>query len=43
LFDEQHVDVARRGREQVVIAAGLSPGDRIATRRPEPDQLRRLQ
>lgn len=41
LFDEQQVDVARRGREQVVISGGVSPGDRIATRRPEPDQIRR--
>lgn len=41
LFDEQHIDVARRGREQVIIAAGVESGDRLATRRPEPDQIRR--
>jgi HlyD family secretion protein len=41
LFDEQHIDVARRGREQVIIAAGVGPGDRLATRRPDPEQIRR--
>jgi HlyD family secretion protein len=41
LFDEQHVDVARRGREQVIFAGGVEKGDRVATRRPEPDQIRR--
>jgi multidrug efflux pump subunit AcrA (membrane-fusion protein) len=41
LFDEQHIEVARRGREQVIIAAGVDKGDRLATRRPEPDQIRR--
>jgi len=43
LFDEQHVEVARRGREQVVIAAGVASGDKLATRRPDPDQIRRQQ
>ena len=41
LFDEQHIDVARRGREQVIIAAGVETGNKLATRRPEPDQIRR--
>jgi HlyD family secretion protein len=41
LFDEQHIDVARRGREQVIIAAGVGPGDKLATRRPDPEQIRR--
>jgi RND family efflux transporter MFP subunit len=40
LFDEQPIDVSRRGREQVAIASGVAPGDKIATRRPEPDQIR---
>jgi RND family efflux transporter MFP subunit len=40
-FDEQRIEVARRGREQVVIAAGVASGDKLATRRPEPDQIRR--
>jgi HlyD family secretion protein len=41
LFDEQHIDVARRGREQVIIAAGVKSGDKLATRRPDPEQMRR--
>ena len=43
MFDEQRIEVARRGREQVAIASGVGPGDKIATRRPEPDQIRRAQ
>jgi HlyD family secretion protein len=41
MFDEQRIDVSRRGREQVAIAAGVAPGDKLATRRPEPEQIRR--
>jgi multidrug resistance efflux pump len=41
MFDETRVDIARRGREQVAITAGVQPGDKLATRRPEPDQIRR--
>jgi RND family efflux transporter MFP subunit len=41
MFEEQHIDVSRRGREQVAITSGVAPGDKIATRRPEPDQVRR--
>jgi multidrug efflux pump subunit AcrA (membrane-fusion protein) len=41
MFDEQRIDVSRRGREQVAIASGVTPGDKLATRRPEPDQIRR--
>lgn len=41
MFDEQRIEVARRGREQVAIASGVAAGDKIATRRPEPDQIRR--
>jgi multidrug efflux pump subunit AcrA (membrane-fusion protein) len=40
-FVETRVDVQRRGKEQSIIAAGIAPGDRIATRRPPPDLLRR--
>jgi multidrug resistance efflux pump len=40
-FDEQRIDVTRRGREQVAIGGGVTPGDKIATRRPDPDQIRR--
>jgi RND family efflux transporter MFP subunit len=41
MFDEQRIEVSRRGREQVAIASGVAPGDKIATRRPDPDQIRR--
>ena len=40
-FDEQRIEVARRGREQVAITSGVAKGDKLATRRPEPDQIRR--
>jgi HlyD family secretion protein len=40
-FDEQRIEVMRRGREQVAIGGGVAPGDTIATRRPEADQIRR--
>ena len=43
MFDETQITVARRGREQVAIAAGVQSGDKLATRRPEPDQTRRHQ
>ncbi|NUR57070.1 MAG: HlyD family efflux transporter periplasmic adaptor subunit [Acidobacteria bacterium] len=41
MFDETHNEVARRGREQVAIAAGVQSGYKLATRRPETDQIRR--
>jgi HlyD family secretion protein len=43
MFEEQRVQVARRGREQAIIAAGVTPGDRIATRRPAAELIRRAQ
>jgi multidrug efflux pump subunit AcrA (membrane-fusion protein) len=43
MFEEQRVQVARRGREQAIIASGVTPGDRIATRRPGADVIRRAQ
>ena len=39
-FEERQVQVSRRGREQAIVASGLAPGDRVATRRPTPDQIR---
>jgi HlyD family secretion protein len=41
MFDETRIDVARRGREQVAVSGGVEAGDKLATRRPEPDQIRR--
>ena len=42
-FEEQRVEVARRGREQAIITSGLRPGDRIASRRPGAELIRRPQ
>ena len=40
-FDETRVQVSRRGKEQSIVASGISPGDRIATRRPPAELVRR--
>lgn len=40
-FDEQKIDIVRRGREQAAVRAGVDAGDKIATQRPEPDLIRR--
>jgi multidrug efflux pump subunit AcrA (membrane-fusion protein) len=40
-FVQTQVEVKRRGREQAIIASGVEPGDRIATRRPAPAMVRR--
>ena len=40
MFDEQRIEMSRRGREQVAIAAGVAAGDACA-RGPEPELIRR--
>jgi HlyD family secretion protein len=40
-FEERFVDLARRGREFAIIKSGVEPGDRVATRRPGPELVRR--
>lgn len=40
-FEERLVEIARRGREQAIVASGITPGDQIATRRPAPEMIRR--
>jgi HlyD family secretion protein len=42
-FEEQRVEVTRRGKEQTIIGSGVAPGDRIATRRPGPELVRRTE
>lgn len=42
-FVERRVEVQRRGKEQSIIASGLSPGDRVAIRRPPPDLVRGME
>jgi HlyD family secretion protein len=41
LFREQRVEISRRGKEQAVVTSGVEPGDRIATRRPAAELIRR--
>jgi HlyD family secretion protein len=40
-FDEQAIEIARRGREQAAVTAGVSAGDKLAVRRPDADLIRR--
>ena len=42
-FEERQIEVARRGREQAIVTSGIAPGDRIATRRPSTEMIRRTQ
>ena len=39
-FDEQPIEIVRRGREQAAVGAGVGPGDRLASHRPDPAQIR---
>ena len=40
-FQERRVQISKRGKEQAVVTSGIEPGDRIATRRPSPEMIRR--
>jgi HlyD family secretion protein len=40
-FDEQTIEIVRRGREQAAVSAGVAVGDKLAARRPEPDLIRK--
>jgi HlyD family secretion protein len=40
-FDEQVIEIVRRGREQAAVSAGVSPGDKLAVRRPQVDLIRK--
>ena len=40
-FQERRVQITKRGKEQAIVASGIEPGDRIATRRPSPEMIRR--
>jgi multidrug efflux pump subunit AcrA (membrane-fusion protein) len=39
-FDEQPIQILRRGREQAAVSGGVSAGDNLASRRPDPDLIR---
>ena len=41
-FVETPVAIRKRGKEQAIIDRGVEPGDRIATRRPPPEMIRRV-
>jgi RND family efflux transporter MFP subunit len=41
-FEERTVEIARRGKEQAIVNTGVAPGDRVATKRPPVDSVRRL-
>ena len=43
LFREQPIEISRRGKEQAVVTSGVEPGDRIATRKPAVELVRRQQ
>jgi multidrug efflux pump subunit AcrA (membrane-fusion protein) len=38
-FAEQQVQVARRGKELAIVASGVAPGDRVATRKPPAEMI----
>jgi RND family efflux transporter MFP subunit len=40
-FDEQPIEIVRRGREQAAVSSGVTTGDKLAVRRPEADLIRR--
>jgi len=40
-FDEQQIEIVRRGREQAAVSAGVAVGDKLAVRRPQPDLVRK--
>ena len=41
MFVETPVTLRKRGKEQAIVDHGIAPGDRIATRRPPPEMMRR--
>jgi hypothetical protein len=42
-FIETPVTLRKRGKEQAIIEHGVGPGDRVATRRPPPEIIRRVE
>jgi HlyD family secretion protein len=41
-FEERRVEIAKRGKEQAIVTAGVAAGDRVATKRPAAELIRRL-
>ena len=42
-FEERSIRIAKRGKEQAIVASGIEPGERIATQRPPPEMIRKGQ
>jgi HlyD family secretion protein len=40
-FTEQQVQVARRGKELAIVDGGVAPGDRVSTRKPAAEMIRK--
>lgn len=40
-FEETRVELGKRGKEQAIVTGGVAPGDRVATRRPPAESIRR--
>jgi HlyD family secretion protein len=41
MFVETPITIRKRGKEQAIVESGVGPGDRIATRRPQTEMIRR--
>jgi HlyD family secretion protein len=40
-FEERVVQISRKGKEQAIVASGIAAGERVATRRPPAELIRR--
>jgi multidrug efflux pump subunit AcrA (membrane-fusion protein) len=43
MFVETPITIRKRGKEQAIVESGVGPGDRIATRRPQTELIRRAE
>jgi HlyD family secretion protein len=41
MFVETPITIRKRGKEQAIVDSGVAPGDRIATRRPQAEMIRK--
>ena len=40
-FIEQRIQITRRGKELAIVESGVAPGDKVATRKPATEMIRR--
>ena len=40
-FVEQPVQITRRGKESAIVESGVAPGEKVATRKPAAEMIRR--